>query len=163
MEEMYSITAQKYIDFLVEHEFNAVRIPLSVISVLQSDHFRLDHRSCGEYGGAHYLDMLDHISQRLAQAGIFLMFDMHTLSFPEENNALWCVPENDADGCSEGTDMKAPLSQPGTDQPLLRAWQAIATRFCSHRNVFMADIFNEVGARHRCASSQHAPQACEPP
>jgi len=146
MEEMNVVTAQSYIDWCTQHSINAVRIPLSVPSVLNTQ-FRLDGRVCGEYGGWSYLSMLVHVSQRLAQAGIFVVFDMHTVTAPvrtPENTPLWCVEgvEGIPSGCTEGVDDPM-LPQLGTDQPLLRAWKVVAETFCSHPNVIMADIFNE--------------------
>ena len=148
MEEINSISVQRYIDFMVEHEFNAVRLPLNGGTVLRNP--TLDGNQwngCGEYAGYSYLDMLAHVSQRLAGAGIFLMLDVHSMVEPEQNQPLWCEPGDGGAGCADGVDDDA-LSQPDSIQPLLRVWEILAERLCSHRNVIMADLYNEPFGAH---------------
>ena len=150
MEEINYVTVQQYISFMVMHEFNAVRIPLNGATLLRNPLLSGNTwNGCGEYAGYRYVDMLAHVSQRLAGAGIFVMFDMHSLKEPEENQPLWCEPDaaDSAAGCVDGVD-DGSLAQPGSIQPLLRAWKVVAERFCSHKNVILADVYNEPYGAH---------------
>ena len=74
--ELYKHQLQEYIDFLVLHNFNSVRLPMSVEIIGQNAE---TSGLCGEFTGWHSLDILDDLIARLQQAGIFVMFDMHTL------------------------------------------------------------------------------------
>eukprot|EP00966_Prymnesium_polylepis_P019510 449976-Prymnesium_polylepis.1 len=137
MEEMNVVEPQHYIDFLAANDFNAVRLPLSVPYVLNAGQ-RTAYKVCGEYSGWLYMDMLVHVAKRLARAGIFLVFDMHTVAAGgAANTPLWCFPTRGHVGCSVGD-----------DGALLRAWRIMARTFCSHPNVIMADIYNEPFGGH---------------
>ncbi len=147
MEDMNRVAPSAFISFLVQHQFNAVRIPLSVPYVLDPTR-RAARGQCGEYSGWRYMDMIVHITQRLAQAGIFVVFDMHTVVFPEHNSPLWCIPGRRQTGCLLGDPARSARSQTASVQPLLQAWTIMAQRFCSHRNVIMADLYNEPYGAH---------------
>lgn len=148
MEELNTVSVQSYIDFMVRNQFNAVRISLNAATLAANP--ILDGNAwsgCGEYAGYDHLGMLVHVTRRLASAGLFVMFDMHTMTYPEHNSALWCVPEEEGVGCLDGVDDDR-LPQPQTIQPLLRAWTLVGETFCSHPNVILADLYNEPFGGH---------------
>ena len=117
-----------YIAFLVEHDFNTVRLPLS--GVLINANAPTDFWGCGEYNGWAPLAILDDVLLRLEAAGIFVVLDMHNMAHPEYNQGLWCG--------------EAPACNPTSELELLTAWQTLADRYCDARpNVIGADLFNE--------------------
>ena len=133
-----------YVDFLSEHHFNAVRLPLSaaILTWALNGHRWKDNphaqsyegpgmpyrptRSCGMYNGMLSLDILDDVIRRLRDAGIFVMLDLHTLEL-DGNPGMWC------DG---------PCDEAG-EQLINDAWGVLASRYCSFPNVILADVFNE--------------------
>ena len=123
---LWNYALQQYIDFLVEHRFNAVRLPMSV-EIIQAN--AVTGELCGEYQGWPTLEILDDVIVRLQRAGIFVMFDMHTLSI-DRNDGYWCYPNNGR--CAEKE-----------EAPLWDAWETLARRYCSSPNVVAADLFNE--------------------
>ena len=132
--------AQDYLNFLQQHNFNAVRLPVSAIHVIQDSTLE---DACGEYRGRSHLDALDDLVRRLGEIGVFVMLDMHTLSAPEGNDALWCA-EPGLDGCGPGVDTgNSSVYLPATEQPILTAWGKLARLLCRRQNVIMADVFNE--------------------
>ena len=135
-------TADDYLRFLQEHNFNAVRLPVSAHHVLNNP--TLEQGSCREYGGYTYMNALDDLIRRLGTIGVFVMLDMHTVSNPEGNDGLWCSAPG-ADGCGPGTDTgdNSTTYEPSTEQPILTAWGRLARRLCARPNVIMADVFNE--------------------
>ena len=56
------------------------------------------------------------------------MLDVHTLNYPEDNDALWCE--------------EMPCS-PKTERLIFDTWSVLARRYCSAPNVILADVFNE--------------------
>jgi endoglucanase len=85
---------------------------------------------CGaSYEGMESLDVLDDVLGKLRTAGIFVALDVHTLTSPEHNQALWCLSDGGCDGASE--------------QLIFSAWEKLASRYCSFPNVILADLFNE--------------------
>ena len=124
---LWDDTVEEYIAFLVEHQFNSVRLPLSVQWILTNGKTT---GVCGEYEGWATLDILDDVVIRLEQAGIFVVLDMHTLE-SDGNQGLWCYA-NSLGECT--TDEEAPIRE---------AWEVLAARYCSSPNVVGADLFNE--------------------
>lgn len=123
--ELWTYTAQAYIDFLVQNGFNAVRLPLSAPLVNAN---AVVGANCGEYSGQATLSVLDDIVDRLKAVGVFVALDIHTLSDPEGNNNLWCL----ANSCNTTN-----------EAPLWDAWATLSTHFCAKPNVFASDLFNE--------------------
>eukprot|EP00966_Prymnesium_polylepis_P114066 2636219-Prymnesium_polylepis.1 len=95
VQELYRYSVDSYLDFLKQHGFNAVRLPLSAATVRDDPEVNGGH--CPEYAGYKHLEVLDDIIVRLAEAGQFVMLDLHTASWPETNNPFWC---DNAAGCS---------------------------------------------------------------
>ena len=124
--ELWKYDVVVYIDFLKAHGFNAVRLPLSA-SIVTAQSFKIQGTFiCGtRYQGWESLDILDDVLLRLRDAGIFVMLDLHTLTYPEGNTGTWCTGSR----CDESL--------------TFGAWQVLATRYCSFPNVIMADVFNE--------------------
>ena len=113
--ELWKYNASQYIDFLVENNFNAVRLPVNAaILTWETDSARwanwggapetqpgepyLSTVRCGEYNGRYSMDILDDVLGRLRDAGIFVMLDVHSLSLPEGNQGDWCM----FDACDKG-------------------------------------------------------------
>ena len=124
---LWDYTVEDYLTFLVEHQFNSVRLPLSVQLILENGE---TNGLCGEYEGWATLDILDDVVIRLQEAGIFVVLDIHTLEV-DYNNGLWCEPNRQGQ-CTESE-----------EAPLREAWEVLATRYCSSPNVVGADLFNE--------------------
>ena len=115
-------TVDDYINFLVLHKFNSVRIPLN--SVLINANSAVGSL-CGSYSGMTTLDVLDDVLTRLLDAGIFALLDMHTSVVPEQNTGLWC-------GAASACNFEA-------EAPILLAWIKLARRYCSsHLNILGA-------------------------
>jgi len=64
-----------------------VRLPVSADWILTN---RVVGGRCGEYAGWRFLRVLDDVLARLRAAGLFATLSMHTLSYPEANEGLWC-------------------------------------------------------------------------
>ena len=117
-----------YINFLVQHRFNSVRLPLSTHWILSNN--VVEASQCGEYASMRHLDVLDDVLTRLQSAGIFALLDMHTATYPETNDGLWCSPHA---ACTAETEAS-----------ITSAWQTLARRYCSsYPNILGADLFNE--------------------
>ena len=122
-----SYRAQDYVDFLSQHQFNAVRLPLNSVIINSNG---VVGSACGEYNGQPTLAILDDILTRLRTAGIFVVLDMHTSVYPEANTPLWC---GSASSCTAAD-----------EAPIRQAWETLAQRYCnSHPNVIGADLYNE--------------------
>ena len=129
--ELWRHTVDEYITFLVDHNFNAVRLPLSAAIVAAPSWQIAGDFICGaEYEGWESLDVLDDVVRRLQAAGIFVGLDVHTLTSPEHNQALWCI--SDGGGCDAEREAL-----------IFSAWEKLAHRYCSCPNVIFADLFNE--------------------
>ena len=128
--ELWNFPLQAYLDFLVRHGINLVRLPLSATIVTWPSPGYNTTWHCGEYNGWRSLDVLDHVISRLRDAGIFVMLDMHTLDHPEGNNGMWCWTGNS--WCAHRE-----------ESLVFSAWQVVARHYCGQPNVIMADVFNE--------------------
>ena len=130
--ELYRHGIQDYVDFLVDNGFNAVRLPLNAAIVTAASWRINGDYICGPaYEGFESLDVLDDVVDRLRAVGIFVALDVHTLTLPEHNQAIWCLREP-SQGCGD------------SDEDLIfSAWQILAQRYCSSPNVILADLFNE--------------------
>ena len=124
----------KYVKFLEDNGFNAVRLPLGA-------HWVLDNPktgdNCGSYSNTRTLDVLDCVVAALRNAGIFVMFDMHNLVDPKHGSKHWrCVYGHDdsSNGCDPDED---------DELQLWSAWTVLAERYCAEPNVVAADLFNE--------------------
>ena len=106
----------KYVKFLEDNGFNAVRLPLGA-------HWVIDNPktgdNCGSYSDTRTLDVLDSVVAALRNAGIFVMFDMHNLVDPKHGSKHWrCVyGHDDDDGCDPDED---------DEQQLFGAWTVLA-------------------------------------
>ena len=127
---MWKHTVDDYISFLVEHDFNAVRLPLSA-AIVAAPSWQIDGGFIcgGVYEGWESLDILDDVVNKLQVAGVFVALDVHTLTHPEHNDPLWCLGDG---GCDAET-----------EELIFASWEKLANRYCSHPNVIFADLFNE--------------------
>ena len=138
---------QAYVDFLVTHRFNAVRLPLS--ATLVNSNTAASSSQCGDYSGQATLAVLDDVLTRLRDAGIFAVLDIHTLSHPESNEGLWC---------GGGTSCTA-----SSEEPLVSAWTRLAQRYCtSHPNVIGADLCAPCHAAPKSPDARRPPQSYTP-
>jgi len=135
MEETYALPQglehvhmSHLLDFVTEH-FNAVRVPLSVSSVLD------ESKSPHTFGGVvlqvnprlhhlRYLHVLHVLVSEAGARGLLILLDLHRLSAGDRNNPLWY-------------DAKV------TESHLIEAWGRLASRYCGVWNVIGADLFNE--------------------
>lgn len=136
MEEKYAIlqgleivSMDSLLDFISkEHDFNAIRVPLSVTSVHKNP-------KASMFGGGvvqrnpslnnlAYHEILDVVVREAGQRSLFVLLDMHRLSAGDRNNALWW------DGSV-------------SEASLIGAWQVLAKRHCESWNVIGADLMNE--------------------
>ena len=125
----------EYIDFLTEHKFNAVRLPLSAYRIYTNEANTIEpYGQCGPYYWRwQHLDILDDVIAQLRAAGIFVTLDMHNL-YGDGNDGAWCGGA-EADCNLYGGSM--------ADTLVPRAWEILARRYCRQPNVIIADLFNE--------------------
>lgn len=115
--ELWKHTVDDYIQFLVVNGFNAVRLPLNARIVAAHSWPIAGSFICGShYQGWQSIQILDDVLLKLQQAGIFVMLDMHTSSYPEHNDGMWL------------------------ESLVFDAWHKLATRYCSRPNVIMAGM-----------------------
>jgi len=125
------------LNFLMDEEFNAIRVPLSVHHILQdSVPYALNNvtnpNTTGlmyhnpDLAGLTYLELLDELVVRSAPRGILILLDMHRLfqTPPEAHSKLWY------DGWNGPANIEL-------------AWRKLAVRYCSHWNILGGDIYNE--------------------
>ena len=146
--ELWAHSLDAYLNFLVTHEFNAIRLPLAIDNVLNNP--GLSHWECRT--GGRSLDFLETVVSKASQRGILVMLDMHRTRadvWPTDHG-LWCdVGADEPMACTDEN-----------EQSLWDAWTTIATRFCDQPNVFAADLFNEPhGARRRGTRASSQPVA----
>lgn len=128
----------------------------------------------GGQGGAFVLEALETLVYELAEHGVFVALDMHSLGWDLKNSPLWCPapdpthgcrPSPPGSSCRESEDpvscafrTKVNASLADTEAPLIATWEMLARKFCSWPSVIMADVFNEVSAvlrlREKCSDSE---------
>ena len=128
----YARPLSEYYSVLAAAPFNAVRLSLHASGVLQNP--LLNTNRCGRLARENlaspiirYKQALHEIVDSLANQGMFVMLDIHSLA-GERNAPTWCG----ADVCTEAN-----------EATLLAAWVTLATELCGSQNVILADIFNE--------------------
>ena len=149
--ELYKHKAQDYIDFLVAHDFNAVRLPLSV-PLVNHDEVVSRGQGCGEFSGLRHLQIVDLVIARLAAVGILVSLCMHTSSSPSRNEGLWCTE----DECDERA-----------EEPLRLAWTTLAhrhtppvsTHFCPHVHIFSRNAWRQLLSTRRPKTIERGRQA----
>lgn len=115
-----------YLSFLVEHGFNAVRLPFALDNVM-SDAGPARDMVKAEPGlwGASYMGMLEHVVDAAASKGLLVLLDLQRLNSERwPDDGLWYAPG-------------VPLSS------VMSCWERVQARLCRHWNVFGADILNE--------------------
>lgn len=113
-----------FLDFCVEHKFNALRIPLSVDAVLTDPKPPVyDHLSCFFDGEITSLQALDYLIARLAERGILLLLDQHRLN---TGSISPCY-----------TDDQHP------EDMIVEFWDTIVARYKDSWNVIGVDLKNE--------------------
>ena len=129
--ELWKYNVSDYVDYLVRHRYNAIRLPISGWIVQQRSFVIDNDYTCGRsFAGLESMDILDRVLAALRAAGIFVMLDMHTLSHPEYNTRIWCL--SPYSGCS-----------PYWERDVFNAWRILARRYCEQPHVILADLFNE--------------------
>ena len=128
--ELWKHSLEQYIAFLVHGGFNAVRLPLSAPIIMAPSFTFWANFPCGaRYKGRESLAVLDDVLQHLLAAGMFVMLDIHTVTYPEKNTGLWCATGLKADGTG---------CTPESETILFSAWRKLAQKYCSFPNVIMA-------------------------
>ena len=182
-EQLNVYSVDQYIAFLNAHKFNAVRFPLSDVTLDGMVDDRQD-AFCGEYSywRSSVWNTLEHVIGRLANAGVFVVLCMHTMSWPLRNNPLWCSkPGADGtadEGCALATHTCASAANPAScrraarqrqgssssssEEAVINTWIVLARRFCSQWNVIAADVFNEPCVSPSTRNAAHAWRATTP-
>lgn len=144
-------------------QFNAVRLPLYAQGVLDDPEIntnRCGHLSRDNLRGPvrRYMDALGIVIQELASKGQFVVLDVRerrstrTLAAqPPFSCARWSLPlrtqMHSLDGRSNPPNWcgaaSADACDTATEATLRRAWIKLASAFCAHQNVILADLFNE--------------------
>lgn len=127
-------TIDEILDFLVDHDFNGIRIPLAVKFCLTSftntwpDVTNLAPSNI-KLASVTKWQILDEIVEKAADRGIFIMFDMHDIN-PEsdllygERAPLWYDDEYN-------------------EEQVMLAWRRIMKRYGHMWNLFAVDLKNE--------------------
>ena len=129
----------KLLDFLVENQFNAMRLLFNMQDWRDDTKIPSDHFSAilnPEMVGLRYRAMLLQVTRAAKQKGIMVMLACHRLRrfYSDGIHAEW---PSGWDGW--WFDNKAGLSMPRVEQ----LWTEISRYYCQEWNVFAADIFNE--------------------
>ncbi|KAL1507623.1 hypothetical protein AB1Y20_007242 [Prymnesium parvum] len=119
--------AADYLDSIVSLGFNSIRLPLAVDNVLDDPFVNKWSLTANEeLQGLRSLAVLERLITMAGARGLLVLLDMHRLSAKiwPTTHGLWFSPQM-------------------SSQRLHDAWERLARRFCSHWNVFAADLFNE--------------------
>lgn len=115
------------LDFLSDHKFNAIRVPLSADSILsnsRTNKWLVSEALNPGLRDAPYFTMLDALVEEAATRGMLILLDMHRLEAAKSKYKLWY-------------DAATPESE------VAWAWQQVAVRYCGSWNILGADVFNE--------------------
>ena len=120
-----SMTINDALDFLVEHDFNALRIPFSVSTVLSNPTpSKSDLVSEPTLVGKSMLDIMQVVITKAAERNLLVLLDNHRLRPSAGITDLWY---DDVTGESD----------------VIAAWKVLGTQFCGQWNVMGADLKNE--------------------
>ena len=137
---LWERSAAEYLDFAVEHGFNALRLPLAVNHVLSDPPvdrwFTREWAPADEHGEypsppLRSLEVVERVVAMAASRGLLVMLDVHRL-----NASVWPDPR----GLWYDAENARPSARLDT---VAAAWARLAARFCGHWNAFAADLFNE--------------------
>lgn len=113
------------LDFIQEHNFNAIRIPYAVETLLNNPIIPADRVSSQpELGGLRMIETMKVLVEKAAERNLLIMFDAHRLRPADGISDIWY------DSLTSKADAKA-------------AWAMLADTFCGSWNVFAADLKNE--------------------
>ena len=113
------------LDFIAHNKFNALRVPLSVSSVLD------DNKMPDTFGGSvlqnnprlhnlHYMHVLHVLISEAAARNLLVLLDLHRLTAGDRDNPLW-------------------YDSRVSEQMLVGAWGRLAARHCDNWNVVGAE------------------------
>lgn len=78
---LWERSIEDFLNFITQHKFNALRIPLSVDGVMDNPNPpSYDYESCYFDGTITSLEALDYLIDRLAERGILVLLDQHRLN-----------------------------------------------------------------------------------
>lgn len=124
---LWAQSVDHFLDFLTQHKFNAVRLPLSVDNVLSSNPPvyppDYDYLSCFFDGTITTMQSIDYIIARLAERGILVLLDQHRLN---TGSISECYTDADHD-----------------ESVIIQFWDALIDRYASTWNVMGVDLKNE--------------------
>ena len=123
---LWANTLDFYLEFLMENDFNALRLPLALDTVMANPTptKKMLQAESGLWE-LNYLDILERVVDAAAKRGILVLLDLHRLEAARwPHDGLWYKP---------GVTLKT----------LKDAWDRLQARFCQRWNVLGADIFNE--------------------
>jgi endoglucanase len=129
------------LDFIAHNKFNALRVPLSVSSVLD------DNKMPDTFGGSvlqnnprlhnlHYMHVLHVLISEAAARNLLVLLDLHRLTAGDRDNPLW-------------------YDSRVSEQMLVGAWGRLAARHCDNWNVVGAECVRK--ARN---NRPHGPVHC---
>lgn len=127
---LYKVTQDSVLHLLVQHGFNALRLPLAAGSVLDPlDHLVPNEGTVGGGSNPHlnissYLDLVETFVNKTASWGVFTLLDIHRLRSNKDNTPY-------------------PFDDITTFDDLKAAWSILAERFCSSWSIMGADLLNE--------------------
>ena len=124
-----STTVTQMFTFLSKHNFNSLRIPVSLEMVLSNptDPLSLDGSSglSKSQTSSRALDILDQIILYAQDFNILIMLDMHVLKTNGTANQLW-------------------YDQSYSEEQLTQGWVTLAQRYKNFWNVFAADLKSNI-------------------
>lgn len=118
-------TIDKALDFIVEHGFNAIRLPYAISTVLSNPiPASADLVSEPSLAGLSMLDIMDIVIAKAGEHNVLIMLDAHRLRPEAGISELWYDAET-------------------SEAQALEAWSVLAKRYCGTWNVIAADLKNE--------------------
>ena len=128
------------LDFIAHNKFNALRVPLSVSSILD------DNKMPDTFGGSvlqnnprlhnlHYMHVLHVLISEAAARNLLVLLDLHRLTAGDRDNPLW-------------------YDSRVSEQMLVGAWGRLAARHCDNWNVVGAECVRKA-RNHRPRGPVH--------
>lgn len=118
-------TADEIFEFATDHNFNAIRLPLSVENIMQNRIAPGKSFKNPDLSGMVYMDLVRTIVQKAASHNILILLDMHRLLNEEvQSGGLW-------------------YTHAVKEERLFLVWRRLCEHLGDEWNVLGADIYNE--------------------
>ncbi len=128
---LWQTSLDEYIKILVDNKFNAVRLVMSAKVMLNLDTEKVNGANEDKNPGINGMtagDFLDELVDRLADAGILVMLNLHRFT---------------GEGSNEEDIGKVWFNEAYPQDKIIEAWVTVARRYIGSPNVFAMDIKNE--------------------